>query len=51
MAKQFRRIQPGSSSPNTPAAVTYPPGATIGIPLEICPSVCFYDFRAFMLGL
>lgn len=40
MAKQFRRIQPGSNSSNAPPAVVpYPPGATIGIPLEACPYV------------
>lgn len=36
----FRRVQPGGgSSLSAPAVVPYPPGATIGIPLEACPSV------------
>lgn len=39
VAKQLRRIQQGAGSPTTPH-VPYPEGATIGIPLELCPQVC-----------
>lgn len=42
MVKHIRRIQPGSSSPNTNVAINYPSGVTIGIPLEVCPSVGFH---------
>lgn len=41
MAKQLKKIQQGSGSPVSPVmpAVPPPPGTTIGIPLELCPSV------------
>lgn len=38
VAKQLRRIQQGSGSPNSPTA-PHPEGVTIGIPLEDCPQV------------
>lgn len=44
MAKQFRKIQPGANSPVSSAAATYPTGATIGVPLELCPNVS--EFKA-----
>ncbi|XP_065214459.1 rho GTPase-activating protein 21 isoform X2 [Planococcus citri] len=43
MAKQFRKIQPGGNSPVSSAAISYPPGATIGIPLQVCPSSTFSE--------
>ncbi|KAK9501391.1 hypothetical protein O3M35_012126 [Rhynocoris fuscipes] len=38
VAKQLRRIQAGAGSPVSPTApISYPEGATIGVPLELCP--------------
>lgn len=40
VAKQFRRIQAGAGSPNSPNQ-PYPPGTNIGVPLQHCISVSF----------
>lgn len=37
LGKQFRKMHQGSGSPSSPT-ITYPEGATIKVPLELCPS-------------
>ncbi|XP_046993985.1 uncharacterized protein LOC124606066, partial [Schistocerca americana] len=41
--QQFKRIQQGGGSPNSPTA-PHPEGATIGIPLEECPPSKFSEY-------
>ncbi|KAL0268282.1 UNVERIFIED_CONTAM: hypothetical protein PYX00_010288 [Menopon gallinae] len=36
LGKQFRKMHQGSGSPSSPT-ITYPEGATIKVPLELCP--------------
>lgn len=49
VARQFRRIQGGPSSPSTAAAgygeQLLPEGASIGVPLALCPMVSQLVFR------
>ncbi|XP_033607133.1 uncharacterized protein LOC111863876 isoform X5 [Cryptotermes secundus] len=50
VAKQLRRIQQGSGSPNSPTA-PHPEGVTIGIPLEDCPQSSFSEFVPLLVEL
>lgn len=40
VVRQFRKIQGQPSSPNS-NYVVLPEGASIGVPLALCPAVCF----------
>uniref|UniRef100_A0A1B6CU09 Rho GTPase-activating protein 21 n=1 Tax=Clastoptera arizonana TaxID=38151 RepID=A0A1B6CU09_9HEMI len=50
VAKQLRRIQQGAGSPTTPHA-SYPEGATIGIPLELCPQSNLSEYVPLLVEL
>lgn len=50
VAKQFRRIQAGAGSPNSPNQ-PYPPGTNIGVPLQHCISSTFSEFVPLIVEL
>ncbi|XP_014241520.1 rho GTPase-activating protein 21-A isoform X8 [Cimex lectularius] len=52
VAKQLKKIQSGSGSPVSPTApISYQEGATIGVPLELCPRSKCNEFVPLLVEL